>query len=173
MTLIAVYIKVCLAMLQCFNGGTVVAGLESRDKFEAIRELIHSAPVFNGVDTRNRITEAVVQREKILSTGLGRGVALAHGTTDAVDRIVIALGISRQGIEYGAVDQAAVHLLFVIINPPGRQVEYLLALAAVTRMIRDEDFRRSLQGEAPAEEIEGRICVAFSESVKNYYQVPA
>lgn len=160
-------------MLQCFNGGTVVAGLESRDKFEAIRELIHSAPVFNGVDTRNRITEAVVQREKILSTGLGRGVALAHGTTDAVDRIVIALGISRQGIEYGAVDQAAVHLLFVIINPPGRQVEYLLALAAVTRMIRDEDFRRSLQGEAPAEEIEGRICVAFSESVKNYYQVPA
>ena len=169
MTLIAVYIKVCLAMLQCFNGGTVVAGLESRDKFEAIRELIHSAPVFNGVDTRNRITEAVVQREKILSTGLGRGVALAHGTTDAVDRIVIALGISRQGIEYGAVDQAAVHLLFVIINPPGRQVEYLLALAAVTRMIRDEDFRRSLQGEAPAEEIEGRICVAFSESVKNYY----
>ncbi len=173
MTLIAVYIKVCLAMLQCFNGGTVVAGLESREKFEAIRELIHSAPVFNGVDTRNRITEAVVQREKILSTGLGRGVALAHGTTDAVDRIVIALGISRQGIEYGAVDQAAVHLLFVIINPPGRQVEYLLALAAVTRMIRDEDFRRSLQGEAPAEEIEGRICVAFSESVKNYYQVPA
>lgn len=173
MTLIAVYIKVCLAMLQCFNGGTVVAGLESRDKFEAIRELIHSAPVFNGVDTRNRITEAVVQREKILSTGLGRGVALAHGTTDAVDRIVIALGISRQGIEYGAVDQAAVHLLFVIINPPGRQVEYLLALAAVTRMIRDEDFRRSLQGEAPAAEIEGRICVAFSESVKNYYQVPA
>jgi len=173
LTLIAVYIKVCLAMLQCFNGGTVVAGLESRDKFEAIRELIHSAPVFNGVDTRNRITEAVVQREKILSTGLGRGVALAHGTTDAVDRIVIALGISRQGIEYGAVDQAAVHLLFVIINPPGRQVEYLLALAAVTRMIRDEDFRRSLQGEAPAEEIEGRICVAFSESVKNYSQVPA
>lgn len=173
MTLIAVYIKVCLAMLQCFNGGTVVAGLESRDKFEAIRELIHSAPVFNGVDTRNRITEAVVQREKILSTGLGRGVALAHGTTDAVDRIVIALGISRQGIDYEAVDQAAVHLLFVIINPPGRQVEYLLALAAVTRMIRDEDFRRSLQGEAPAEEIEGRICVAFSESVKNYYQVPA
>jgi len=173
LTLIAVYIKVCLAMLQCFNGGTVVAGLESRDKFEAIRELIHSAPVFNGVDTRNRITEAVVQREKILSTGLGRGVALAHGTTDAVDRIVIALGISRQGIDYEAVDQADVHLLFVIINPPGRQVEYLLALAAVTRMIRDEDFRRSLQGEAPAEEIEGRICVAFSESVKNYYQVPA
>ena len=159
-------------MLKCFSGGTVVAGLESRDKFEAIRELIHSAPVFNGAETRSRITEAVVQRERILSTGLGHGVALAHGTTDAVDRIVIALGISRKGIDYQAVDQAPVYLLFVIINPPGRQVEYLLALAAVTRMIRDEDFRRSLQGEAPAAEIESRICAAFSENVRNYYKVP-
>jgi len=159
-------------MLQCFNGGTVVAGLQSRDKFEAIRELIHSAPIFDGAETRNRITEAVVQRERILSTGLGRGVALAHGTTEAVDRIVIALGISREGIDYQAVDQALVHLLFVIINPPGRQVEYLLALAAVTRMVRDEEFRRSLQGEAPAAEIEGRICAAFSENVRNYYKVP-
>ena len=160
-------------MLQCFNGGTVVTGLESRDKFEAIRELIHSAPIFDGAETRSRISEAVVQRERILSTGLGRGVALAHGTTDAVDRIVIALGISREGIDYQAVDQAPVHLLFVIINPPGRQVEYLLALAAVTRMIRDEHFRRSLQCDASAAEIEGRICAAFSENLKNYYQLPA
>jgi mannitol/fructose-specific phosphotransferase system IIA component (Ntr-type) len=93
-------------MLQCFSGGTVVVGLVSRDKFAAIRELIHSAPVFNGEQTRSRIAEAGVQREMILSTGLGRGVALAHGTTDAVDRIVIALGISRLGIDYQAVDQA-------------------------------------------------------------------
>jgi PTS system nitrogen regulatory IIA component len=160
-------------MLQCFHGGTVVAGLESREKFEALRELIHGAPVFDGVETRDRVFEAVARREKILSTGLGRGVALAHGTTDAVDRITIALGISRHGIDYQAVDNVPVHLLFVIINPPGRQVEYLLALAAVTRMIRDEDFRRSLQGGAPAAEIEGRICAAFSENLKNYYQVPA
>src|SRR4030042_830623 len=138
-------------MLQGFSGGTVVVGLVSRDKFAAIRELIHSAPVFNGEQTRGRIAEAVVQREMILSTGLGRGVALAHGTTDAVDRIVIALGISRQGIDYHAVDQAPVHLLFVIINPPGRKVEDLLALAAVTRMIRDADFSRSLQGERSEE----------------------
>ena len=160
-------------MLRCFDGGTVVVDLESREKFEAIRELIHSAPVFDGTETRDRIAKAVVERERILTTGLGHGVALAHGTTDAVDRIVIALGISRQGIDYQAVDQAPVHLLFVIVNPPGRQVEYLLALAAVSRMVRDEEFRQKLQARAPAAEIENRICAAFSESVRNYYQVPA
>jgi PTS system nitrogen regulatory IIA component len=160
-------------MLRCFDGGTVVAGLESREKFEAIRELIRSAPVFDGAEIRDRITDAVVQRERILSTGLGRGVALAHGTTDAVDRIVIALGVSREGIDYEAVDQAPVHLLFVIVNPPDRQVEYLLALAAVTRIVRDEEFRQKLRAGASAEEIESRICAAFSEGVRSYYKLPA
>jgi PTS system nitrogen regulatory IIA component len=160
-------------MLQCFRGGTVVARLASRDKFEAIRELIHKAPVFDGHAVRDKIAEAVIAREKLLSTGLGRGVAVAHGTTDAVTEIIIALGISGTGIEYGAADEAPVHLLFVITNPPGRQVEYLLALAAVTRLVRDDSFRESLRNEAPSQEIENRICDAFSESLKNYLPATA
>ena len=157
-------------MLQCFHGGSVVASLASREKFAAIQELIHGAPVFDGIEIRNQVAEAVIQRERILSTGLGHGVAVAHGTSRAVDRIVIALGISPQGIDYDAVDQAPVHLLFVIINPPEKQVEYLIALAAVTRMVRDAEFRQSLRAGASAEDIEQRICSAFGESLKNYDQ---
>jgi len=157
-------------MMSCFRGGTVVADLASRDKFEAIQELIHGAPIFDGQEVRRQVTEAVIQREKILSTGLGRGVAVAHGTSQAVDRIVIALGISRDGIDYDAVDKAPVHLLFVIINPPDKQMEYLIALAAVTRMVRDAAFRRSLQAQASAEELEQRICSAFGECLKSYSQ---
>ena len=151
----------------------MVARLASRDKFEAIRELIHKAPVFDGVGIRDKIAEAVIAREKLLSTGLGRGVAVAHGTTDAVSEIIIALGISRTGIDYGAADEAPVNLLFVITNPPGRQVEYLLALAAVTRLVREDTFRESLREEAPSQEIEQRICDAFSESLKNYLPASA
>ena len=160
-------------MLHCFSGGTVVAHLASRDKYEAIRELIRNAPVFDGSAVRDKIAEAVIAREKLLSTGLGRGVAVAHGTTDAVSEIVIALGISSVGIDYGAADEAPVHLLFVITNPPGMQAEYLLALAAVTRLVRDEAFRESLRQEAPPQAIESRICDAFSESLKNYLTASA
>jgi mannitol/fructose-specific phosphotransferase system IIA component (Ntr-type) len=160
-------------MLHCFYGGTVVARLASRDKFEAIRELIREAPVFDGTAVRDKIAEAVIAREKLLSTGLGRGVAVAHGTTDAVSEIIIALGISSAGIDYGAADEEPVHLLFVITNPPEKQAEYLLALAAVARLVRDDAFRQSLRREAPSHEIETRICDAFSESLKNYLTASA
>ncbi|MBN2554033.1 MAG: PTS sugar transporter subunit IIA [Spirochaetales bacterium] len=155
-------------MLGCFRGGTVVQSLSSHDKFDAIRELIHKAPVFSGLGCRDQLEEAVVQREKILSTGLGRGVAVAHGTTDKIDDIIIALGISEQGIDFDSFDKTPVHLLFVITNPPGRQMEYLVALSTVTRLVRDEAFRESLRTTAPARDIELKICQAFSECLDRY-----
>jgi PTS system nitrogen regulatory IIA component len=160
-------------MLKCFRGGTVVQSISSSDKFEAIRELIHKAPVFASMADKRTVEEAVIRREKVLSTGLGRGVAVAHGTTEVVDDIVIALGISEAGIEFEAIDRAPVHLLFVITNPPGRQIEYLTALSAVTRLVRDESFRQSLRAKVPAREIELKICDAFSECLKKYGQIPA
>jgi PTS system nitrogen regulatory IIA component len=158
-------------MLRCFKGGTVVQSLSSHDKFDAIRELIHKAPVFAGLGCREKLEEAVVQREKILSTGLGRGVAVAHGTTDTIDDIIIALGISREGIDFDSFDDAPVHLLFVITNPPGRQMEYLVALSTVTRLVRDEVFRNSLRATVPAREIELMICEAFSDCLNKYGKV--
>jgi PTS system nitrogen regulatory IIA component len=158
-------------MLSCFQGGTVVQRLSSQDKFEAIRELISRAPVFTGLGCREELESAVIQREKLLSTGLGRGVAVAHGTTNSIEQIVIALGISETGIDFDSFDEAPVHLLFVITNPPGKQMEYLLALSAVTRLMRDDAFRRSLQARVPAREIELKICQAFTECLNKYNKV--
>ena len=160
-------------MLKCFRGGTVVQRISSIDKFDAIRELIRKAPVFSSMTDKQTVEEAVIRREKVLSTGLGRGVAVAHGTTELVEEIVIALGISEAGIEFDAVDQAPVHLLFVIANPPGQQLEYLTALSAVTRLVRNESFRKSLRAKVPAHEIELKICEAFSECLKKYAKIPA
>lgn len=160
-------------MLRCFCGGTVVQNLESRDKYDAIHELIGKAPVFTDAPTSRVVAEAVIQREKLLSTGLGKGVAVAHGTTPAVSDIVIALGISEPGIDYDSFDRAPVHLLFVIANPPHRQPDYLVALSAVSRLVRDPAFRRALRDRLPAEEIERKICEAFSECLKKYTQIPA
>lgn len=160
-------------MLRCFRGGTVVQNLVSRDKYEAIHELIDKAPVFVSSDSGPLVADAVIRREKVLSTGLGRGVAVAHGTTEAVSDIIIALGISEAGIDFDAFDEAPVHLLFVIANPPHRQPDYLVALAAVTRLMRDEGFRAALRDHVPAHEIEGRICAAFAECLKRYTKIPA
>ncbi len=159
--------------MSCFQGGTVVRLLERQDKYAAIQEVIDRAPVFDAVGDRTRLAAAVLQRERMLSTGLGRGVAVAHGASSAVPEVVIALGISREGIDFDSFDEAPVHLLFVITNPPDRQLDYLAALAAVTKLVRDEGFRSGLQASLPPEQLEHKICLAFRKCLKRNNRIPA
>ena len=155
-------------MTDCFHGGSVVPSLSSRDKYDAIKELIQKAPVFAHVEDKRQVENAVIQREKILSTGLGRGVAVAHGTTAVVNNIVIALGISNDGINFGSVDKTPVHLLFIIANPPQCQVDYLITLAAVTSIVRNESFRNFLCATTPTVEIEEKMHRAFHACLSKY-----
>ena len=158
-------------MTACFRGGTIVPSLTSSDKYEAIRELIHRAPIFAKVANVKKIEEAVILREHIHSTSLGHGVAIAHGATLEVNRIIIALGISEKGIDFGSIDKIPVHLLFVITSPPEKKVEYLIALAAVTRLVRDDSFRKSLNATVPCQEIEKKIYRAFHSCLKKYNKI--
>lgn len=158
-------------MKSYFKGGTIVQSLTSCNKYEAIRELIYKAPIFSKVKDKKKLERDVILREKSMSTGLGRGVALAHGTTSAVKNIVIVLGISKKGINFDSIDKVPVHLLFMITNPPNKQVDYLIALSTVARLLRDDAFRESLNDSVPSEVIETKICDAFNSCLKKYNKV--
>lgn len=147
--------------IDCFSHGTVICNLSSQDKFQAIHELLHTAPIFKDIDHIDYLEQAVLHRERIQSTGLGKGVAIAHGKAPYVESIVIALGISRGGIDFESADGLPVHFLFVIANPPGKQPEYLLALSILARIIRDETIRRELLNTQDPYEIESRLNKAF------------
>jgi PTS system nitrogen regulatory IIA component len=155
-------------MMNHFCEGTIVSPLSCNDKYGAIKELISRAPVFSEASDKLELEEAVIQREKILSTGLGRGVAIAHGTTSAVGRLIIALGLSREGIEFDAVDKAPVHLLFVIANPPEKQRDYLCALASLASIMRNSSFRRLLLESDGIGQAEKELAVAFRECLEKY-----
>jgi mannitol/fructose-specific phosphotransferase system IIA component (Ntr-type) len=155
-------------MMNCFQGGAVVSSLCCNDKYGAIKELICRAPVFSEASDKRELEEAVIQREKILSTGLGRGVAVAHGTTSTVERLIIALGFSKQGIEFDAVDKAPVHLLFVIANPPEKQRDYLRALASVATMMRNADFRKYLTDNDRDQDLEQELASTFRDCLDKY-----
>ncbi len=159
-------------MKECFSGGTVVHNLTSQDKFSAIQEIIHKAPVFSGAKDTQKIKNAVIDREKMHSTGLGRGVAIAHGETEEVDNLTITLGISPGGIDFDACDKAPVKLIFIITHPPGMCSEYLIALAAITRVVRDKIFCHAVQRCPSSGEVEKMVCDAFKRSIKKY-RLPA
>lgn len=149
--------------IDCFSHGTVICNLTSHERFQAIHELIYKVPVFRDMDHIDYLEKAVLHRERIQSTGLGRGVAVAHGKAPSVERIVIALGISRVGIDFESSDGMPVHFLFVIANPPGMQPEYLLALSILVRIIRDDQLRGELLKTSDPCEVESRLNRAFRE----------
>lgn len=145
----------------CFESGTVVPDLQSRDKESALCELIRRAPVFRDLSNLDSIADAVLCREREQSTGFGHGVAVAHGRAQRLDRVLIALGLSKEGIPYGAADGEPVHLLFVIVSPPGPTIDYLQALSCLVRAIRKPEVRRALLAAAQGPEMERLMREAF------------
>lgn len=152
--------------LNCFQSGTVVPDLASPDKYQAIEELIRRAPVFSRLPDRRGFEESVLDRERLQSTGLGHGVAVAHGRASGVERVLIALGLSRTGIPFDSPDGEPVQLLFVIASPPSLSLEYLHALSTLVRCVRHRSLRESLFAADGAAAIESRIRDAFCGAVE-------
>jgi PTS system nitrogen regulatory IIA component len=156
-----------MSIQHCFDSGSVVPALKNTEKFEAIREIIHRASVFREVDGQAAFEEAVVTRERLQSTGFGHGVAVAHGRTAGVPRVLIAMGVSHAGIPYDSPDGKPVHLLFVIASPVHVTLDYLQALSTVVRCVRHQNVRDSLLDRCEAAELEARIRAAFTAQLED------
>jgi len=152
----------------CFEPGSVVPDLRSTDKFDALRELIHRAPVFSRRSTPADIERSVIARERQQSTGFGHGIAVAHGRVRGLARVLIALGVSRSGISYDSPDGEPVKLLAVIASPPNLSLGYLQALSTLVRCLREPDDRAALIQGTSAEEIEARIRSAFLAEMERF-----
>lgn len=123
---------------------SVICQLQATDKTKALLEVIDTCSIFQTLPDIERFKRGVLRRERIQSTGIGHGVAIAHGKILGIDQVHIALGISSEGIEFGSEDGLPVHLLFVIASSPSIQLEYLRSLSAILRSVRSETMREHL-----------------------------
>lgn len=87
---------------------------------------------------------AILDREKIVSTGIGMGVAIPHAKLTSVEDFFIAIGILSQGVEWNAIDGSAVRLIFMIGGPDDKQTAYLQILSSLTMAIKDEERRKKI-----------------------------
>lgn len=147
-----------------FAPGSVVWDLQSGNKYDAIRETIHRTTIFRNIPNLDvhQFTETVVAREREQSTGFGRGIAIAHGRSAIVPTSAVALGISRQGIEYNSFDNLPVHILFVVASHPDRQIDYLRILSSLATLGRSDIFRQEVLSCLCQEEVERKVHTAFN-----------
>ena len=104
------------------------------------------------------MVDVLLEREKLGSTGIGDGIAIPHGKLKNLDRLMISFGRSRQGIDFDAIDGRPVHLFFLLMAPESSTGQHLKALAKISRMLKDPEFRNGLMTAASAEEIYRKIA---------------
>ena len=125
----------------------IVPDLKAATKEGVIREMVeslHSADFFKGGEMED-IVKAILKRELLGSTGIGRGVAIPHSKHATVDRLVGTVGISRGGVAFDSLDGEPVHVFVLLISPQDRPGDHLRALENVSRSLRDDGFVRSLR----------------------------
>jgi PTS system fructose-specific IIA component/PTS system nitrogen regulatory IIA component len=132
----------------------IKAELVATEKEGVIRELIQSL-ISSGelaADEADAIAQAILKREELGSTGIGRGIAVPHTKHPSVDQPVGTVGISSVGVDFQSLDGEPVQLFFMLISPPDRPSDHLRALENISKQLQDETFCRFLkQSKTPAD----------------------
>ena len=123
----------------------ILPALKVNNKKQVLQELAARAAALTGQNER-AILEILLQREKLGSTGFGGGVAIPHGKLDGLDHVVGVFARLEAPIEFGAIDEMPVDLVFLLLSPSDAGVDHLKALASVSRQLRDRGFIAKLRG---------------------------
>jgi mannitol/fructose-specific phosphotransferase system IIA component (Ntr-type) len=134
---------------------SILPDLQATTKENAIREMVESlrtAGYFKGNES-DEIIKAILKRELLGSTGIGRSVAIPHTKHTGVERLVGTLAVSHKGVPFDSLDGDPVHVFVLLASPQDRPADHLRALENVSRGLRDDHFVSSLKQARTREEI--------------------
>jgi len=133
-----------MKILEILDKRFIVPNLEARGKKEVLRELVRVvAQVEKQVD-EERMVEILLERETLGSTGIGEGVAIPHGKSKTVKKLLASFGRSVSGMDFQSMDGKPTHLFFLLVAPEDSAGIHLKALARISRLMKDASFRKSL-----------------------------
>ena len=121
--------------------------MKSQNKEAVIQELVELLVQAGSIKDKDihKLVQILLKRESLGSTGIGQGVAIPHGKSDCVTKLVAAFGVSRPGVSFDSLDGEPVHLFFLLVAPEDSAGPHLKALARISRLLKDKHFRDGLQ----------------------------
>lgn len=145
----------------------ILTDFKSDVKEDIINELINLYDGNDKVNDLEKVRTAIHEREKIMSTGVGKGFAIPHGKTNAVSGVIAAFGKTTRDIDYDALDGDPVHLVFLLVGRDDMVSINIKLLSRISRMMNKDDFRKRLIEAKSTRE----ILNIFQEEEENYLDV--
>lgn len=133
----------------------IVTDLKAESKESAIRQMVASLKNAGKVREADEepIVSAILKREELGSTGIGRGVAVPHTKHPSTDTIVATVALCQDGLDFESLDGENVYILFLLISPPDRPGDHLRGLETITRHLKSDSFCNFLRQSATAEDV--------------------
>jgi PTS system nitrogen regulatory IIA component len=132
-----------MKLVEFLSEDRILPDLQGRQKHEVIAELGAHLARATGAPAEE-VVRVLLDRERLASTAVGEGVAIPHGKLDVVPRLTACLGRSRAGVDFESVDGKRTHLFVVLLAPENSTGVHLKALARISRLFKDADFRARL-----------------------------
>lgn len=131
-------------LYELLDKDSIAISLQSKIKDDVLEEMVELLDTAGKIKSRETVLKAIVDRERIMTTGIGNGVAVPHCKTSAVDRLVAALGISREGIDFQAPDNLPAHLIFILVAEENNPGPHVRALARLAKLLSKKEVRDAL-----------------------------
>lgn len=134
-----------MSLADILRPDAVIANLKAKGKKQALQEISTAAKQLYGIDA-HRILEKLLEREKLGTTGVGKGVAIPHAKFAEIQKVVGLFARLEQPIDFESIDERPVDLIFLLIAPETGGAEHLRTLARVSRLLRNDDLCAKLRG---------------------------
>jgi PTS system fructose-specific IIC component len=149
------------------SADVIEVNMDAADKDDALKKIIDLAANSKKILDINKVSETIYEREKLVSTGVGKGFAIPHGKTDAISDIVAAFVITKEPIDFDSIDGEPVRFIFLLVGKETLLNTHIKLLSRISRLMNKDEFREKLLGAKTSEE----VLNIFKDEEKNYFDI--
>jgi fructose-specific phosphotransferase system IIA component len=145
----------------------IAVNMDVADKEDSIKKILNLASASNKIIDLNKVSQTIFEREKLVSTGVGKGFAIPHGKTDAISEVVAAFAITKEPIDFDSIDGEPVRFIFLLVGKENLLNTHIKLLSRISRLMNKDEFREKLLEAKTSEE----VLDIFKEEEKNYFDI--
>lgn len=135
-----------MILLEYLNKNNIIIGAKSRTRWDLFQEILDVAVKNKGVkeEDRNTLKKLLIEREKSMSTGIGKGVAIPHCTSSKIDDVIMVFAICENGIDFDSIDNIPVRIVILLIVPKNKLTQHIKTLANIAKIMSQDLLREEL-----------------------------